>query len=354
MARTEGGRLGYADLLRAAATLAVVVLHVAGGWMASVEVGSGAWQVFNVYNGLTRWCVPVFVMLSGMFLLDPKKKVGLGDLLLKYMLRVLAALLVWNFLYELAARLAGGEAFTPALLLRAFLPGVWGRAHYHLWFLFMILGLYLITPVLRAFVRGAGRGELHWFFAVTFVVASLLPTLLKLRPSATVSAWLDQMQIHLVLGYVGFYVAGYYLKTFAPGRVAELLICVLGIGGAAATVWGNAALSARDGGEALVLYSFMSPNVVCMAVAVFVLFRRVPGLSGERARSPRAGGLARISFGIYLVHDFFLMLLRRFGISTLSFTPALAVPVLALGVFLCSALAAWPLSKIPLVGKYLT
>ncbi|BDF72189.1 membrane protein [Oscillospiraceae bacterium] len=354
MARAEGGRLAYADLLRVAAILAMVVLHIAGGWMAEVDVGSGAWRVFNVYNGLVRWCVPVFVMLSGMFLLDPKKKVGPGDLIFKYMLRVLAALLFWNFLYELFGHLLEHDRFTPALVFDSFMQAVWGKAHYHLWFLFMILGLYLITPVLRAFVRGASRGELHWFFAVTFVVACLLPTLLKLRPSATASAWLGQMQIHLVLGYVGFYVAGYYLKTYTLGRVAEVLIYVLGAGGAVATVWGNAALSARDGGQALVLYSYLSPNVVCMSVAVFVLFRYVLGLSEERSRRQRAGGLARISFGIYLVHDFFIMLLRHFGISTLSFAPALAVPALALGVFLCAALVAWPISKIPLVGKYLT
>ena len=64
MARGEGGRLVYADLLRVAATLAVVILHLSGGWISEVPVASGAWRVFNVYDGLTRWCVPVFVMLS--------------------------------------------------------------------------------------------------------------------------------------------------------------------------------------------------------------------------------------------------------------------------------------------------
>ena len=51
----------------------------------------------------------------------------------------------------------------------------------------MLLGLYLVTPVLRAFVRGAGRGDFHWFFLLVFVFTFLLPTLLRLRPSQTVS-----------------------------------------------------------------------------------------------------------------------------------------------------------------------
>ncbi len=61
-----------------------------------------------------------------------------------------------------------------------------------------------------------------------------------------------------------------------------------------------------------------------------------------------------VSFGIYLVHVFFLMLLRNFGITALSFPPVLSVPVLTAAVFLASLAAAWLLSKVPFVGKYLT
>lgn len=67
-----GGRLAYADLLRVTAMLAVIVLHLAGSQLGNVPVGSVEFHVLNAYGGLTHWCVPVFVMLSGMFLLDPK------------------------------------------------------------------------------------------------------------------------------------------------------------------------------------------------------------------------------------------------------------------------------------------
>ena len=66
--------------------------------------------------------------------------------------------------------------------------------------------------MLRAFVRGAGRGDFHWFFLLVFVFTFLLPTLLRLRPSQTVSLYQSYLNIKLVLGYVGYYVLGYYLK----------------------------------------------------------------------------------------------------------------------------------------------
>lgn len=55
MARTnEGGRLAYADLLRVMAMLAVIVLHVSGGWLESLPVGTADWHALNVWDSLCR------------------------------------------------------------------------------------------------------------------------------------------------------------------------------------------------------------------------------------------------------------------------------------------------------------
>jgi len=359
MAQKIDGRLAYADLLRVFATMAVIVLHLAGGQMATVPVASSAWQVFNLYNGLMRWCVPVFVMLSGMFMLDPKRSLPLSKLLFHNGLRVFLALLFWGAFYALvdcvAAHGFGSLTFSVYLsALRAALLGA--DTHYHLWFLYMILGLYLVTPILRAFVRGASRGDLHWFFLLCFLFASLLPALFKLWPNATapLHAWYDKLSIQLVLGYVGFYVAGWYLKEYTISRVAEIIWYVLGILGAVVTVWGTRVLSLRAGTLAEIFYSFFSPSVVLFSVAVVILFRYVLGVSDERSRRQRLSGVARISFGIYLVHDLFLMALRYFGITTLSFAPVLSVPILAAVVFLCSFALAWLIHHIPFLGWWLT
>lgn len=355
MARNgSGGRLAYADLLRVVATLAVVTLHISAGWMSNVAVDSQAWAVFNAYDGLMRWCVPVFVMLSGMFLLEPKKNLSPGTLLFRYIPRIAVALVVWSAVYAFFAALWGGTGLSLSSCLVGLQNALWGKLHYHLWFLPMIIGLYLITPVLRAFVRGANRSDFHWFFLLVFLFTMLLPTLLALRPSQSISTWLNRLDIRIVLGYVGYYVAGYYLKTYTLGRIAEIVIYLLGLLGGAATVWGTSWLSRRAGEPVYTLYSYFSPTVAATAVAVFVLFRYVLGISEERSRRQRVAGLSSITFGIYLCHDLFIMLLRHLGISTLSFSPFLSVPLLSLGVFLCAALVAWPLSKLPLVGRYLT
>lgn len=354
MARTVDGRVAYADLLRVCAMLAVIVLHVSGGWFRDVPVGSTPWQTFNIYDGLVRWCVPVFVMLSGMFLLDPKRDLPLGKLLFHHILRIGVALVVWGAVYAVVGHLLEGGALTLVGIRNALWSVLQGKLHYHLWFLPMIIGLYLVTPILRAFVRGASRGDIHWFFLLVFLFTFVLPTLLRLRPSQTFSSWQGLLGVKLVLGYVGYYMAGYYLKTYTLGRAAEFIIYALGIAGAVVTVGGTALLSAQQGKTVVTLMEYDSPNVALFSVAVFVLFRYVLGVSEERSRRQRLGGIAKISFGIYLVHELFLLLLRHFEISTLSFLPALSVPLLSAGIFLCSCVVAWVLSKIPVLGRYLT
>ena len=354
MARNEGGRLVYADLLRAAAVFAVVVIHLAGSRMADVAAGSGAWTAFNVYNGISRWCVPVFVMLSGMFMLDPKRGLTLPRLVFHHILRILIALFFWGTVYHLAQLLMAGGKLSPQAVWDAFYSVVLGDTHYHLWFLYAIIGLYILTPVLRAFVRGAGRREFHWFFLVWALVCLVLPLIQQIHESATVNRWLWAMYYSTnTVKFLGYYIAGYYLKTYTLNRASELLVYILGVLGAVVTVGGTALLQSR-GTEELILYEYCTPNVALMAAAVFVLFRYTLGVSEERSRRQRYLTTARISFGIYLIHDLFLMLLDYFGITTLSFFPALSVPVLAVLVFACAWAAAWVLSKLPLLGRVIT
>lgn len=358
MAEKINGRLAYADLLRVFASFAVIVCHLASRQISAVAVGSPSWQIFNLYNGLVRWCVPVFVMLSGMFMLDTKKSLPIPKLLFHNCLRILICLMFWGGVYAVVEYCAAGGAFTWAGLGRAVLNALQGNTRYHLWFLYMILGLYLITPILRAFCRGAGRSDFHWFFFITFLFALALPTAFKLWPQAdfvpVLRLWYERLDIQLVMGYVGYYVAGWYLREYTLSRLSEALIYVFGIVGATVTVWGTSVLSHSAGRLVETLYSFFSPNVAAFSTAIVVLFRYVLGVSEERSRRQRLGGVARVTFGIYLVHDLFLTLLDLLGITVLSFAPVASIPLLSMLVFLCSFAVAWIISWLPFVGRWLT
>lgn len=347
-------RVLWADALRCAAVAGVIVLHVSGSQLSAVSLGSAGWHVLNAYNSLSRWCVPVFIMLSGAFMLDPRRELTLSRLAGHHILRLCVALAAWGGFFALAGYFVRcGGAPDWAGIGACLLAAVRGNTHYHLWFLYMMIGLYLITPVLRVFVRGAAEEERRVFFLLAVLFACLLPTLLRLRPSQAVSTYLGYLNVKLVLGHVGYYTAGYYLRTCALDARRVRLAGVLGLLGAAATLFGTAALSLRRGSLVQTLYEYDSPNVAAMAVAVFVLVRA--WLEGREKPAPVwVGPVAGVSIGIYLVHEFFLLLLRQGGITAVSFPPVLAVPALSALVFACAFAAAWLLSRLPVLGRYLT
>lgn len=354
MSKTANGRLTWPDLLRTAAVLAGILVWLASGGLSQAEVGTSAWQAFHLYNSLLRWCAPVLVMLSGMFVLDPKRGMTLPRLLLGRILRVLLAVVLWGAIYIVAAGLLDGGGLSWGGVLWALLRALRADTWEYLWFLYIILGLYIVAPILRAFVRGADRGELHFFLLLAFLVAALLPTLLALWPNAAAQRWLDKLDIHLVLGFCGYYVLGYYLKEYTLSRPAEYLIYLLGAAGMVVTVGGTWALSQARGSTVYLLYDYCSPNVALTALAVCVLFRYVLGVSDERSRRQRFSGAARVSMGTYLFAGLLLLILQAVGIGVFSLHPALAVPLLGLGVFLAAFALAWLLSHLPLVGRYLT
>ena len=333
--RTE--RLAWADLLRVLATFAVILLHVSTTWLAMAEEGSAEWTALMIWDGLVRWCVPVFVLLSGAFLLDPDKPLTFRSLLRGHLPRILAALLAWGFFYNLIYfRGSGAAGVRNALLLT-----LRGQTEYHLWYLYMLLGLYLLTPVLRGLVRGCSRRELEWLLALRFLAGLLLPTLLTFFPSTGAYHWLQQLDIPLIRGYLGYYVAGYYLRTYGLRPRARYAVYALGLAGLAATL--------ALGGD---VYGYLTPNVACTACGLFLLCRQV--FSSGRFRLDWAVVLSRYSFGIYLSHVLFIMVLSRLGLHTLRFTPLLSTPLLSLLVFFCAAVTARALRKLPGVGAYIT
>lgn len=70
----DKSRTAYFDYLKIIATFAVVVIHTVAKKWYSAGVESTEWQILNLYDSLSRWAVPIFVMVSGALFLDEKNR----------------------------------------------------------------------------------------------------------------------------------------------------------------------------------------------------------------------------------------------------------------------------------------
>ena len=76
--RIVAQRTIYFDYLRVLATFAVMILHISAQNWGACDVQSFDWQVFNFFDSIVRWSVPIFVMISGALFLNrdiPLKKI---------------------------------------------------------------------------------------------------------------------------------------------------------------------------------------------------------------------------------------------------------------------------------------
>ena len=166
------GRWVYPDVLRAAATVMVIILHVGGGmiWAVTPDMAEFTWLVSA--NTLVRSAVPLFLMLSGMFLLSPEKKTSFQLLFKKYCPRLVIAYVGWSAFYAFYYAVLDRTLFSEGLY------GLWTRffnSHYHLWYLPLLFGIYLLIPFF-------GTVEESWPHQQTFHKMGILVLFLVIHP----------------------------------------------------------------------------------------------------------------------------------------------------------------------------
>ncbi|MBC9943065.1 acyltransferase family protein [Leucobacter sp. cx-328] len=343
-------RIPYLDTLRSLAIIAVVLLHAAAWNWYRTPVDTLDWQVLNVYDSIVRFCVPVFFMVSGALFLQPARNITLASIFRKYIPRILVAYVLWSAFYAGLATFGPGGTGSLRTLVEQFVLG-----HYHLWFLFVLGGLYLVTPLLRAIT--ADRKNAWYFVVLAFIFASVLPLLTHLpQVGYLIAGVLETTRMHLVLGYTLFFVLGYLLSTMLLTLKRVALISVLGVCGVVATAALTALVSQGAGTPNAFFYDYLTPNVVVAAIAVFIGVRALSerGFQADVPPHPIIALIGKLSFGIYLVHPFFQWLYQQFDF-TAAFAPTIiSVPLLTLAILVPSACVAWLLQRIPKFGSYIS
>lgn len=349
---SEPKRIIYADILRIVATLFVIVVHITSGKVDTIPVTDQSWGFFNIFHGLSRWCVPVFFMLSGMVFLNPKHFINAKTLFFKYIFRITCALVCWGILYGFFMILTGESSFTLSkfyLIPRSIL---FGPPYYHLWYLYSIIALYVFTPVLRILIAHMQRKHIEYYLMLFFILSVFIPCvnhyLMLINPKYRISFGIPELN-----GYAGYFIAGYYFSRYdlSPKLKYALYISALVLSLTALCV--TSFQSELEHKPVRYLYGYSVPNVTLAAFALFVAFKSV---LKNRLFSSRISSvimyISSLTFGIFLIHPMFLKILSINNIDATFCTPVLSIPLLSFCLFLFSGAATGILKKIPGFGKY--
>lgn len=350
-------RVIYADLLRIIAIFGVIMIHTTANVMLStLPVGNGVWNIANALTSIVRFSVPLFFMVSGVFFLDPKRDMPIKKIFCKNILRLVSALVFWAVLYELyyviEAWIKSGE-FSWPMLGNGIMKILTGNGHFHLYFIYIMIGLYIVSPVLRVITKHATRRQIEYYLLLFVLFSSVLPFIFKIAPLADFGQNITRLQMYFAVGFVGYFLAGYYFNTYEISKKVTYVIYALGILSWLTSGIGTWWRSTSKGAVDVMLYEGLSPFIMFCSVAVFLAFKNL-NLSGLSPKVTYAiSRVAKTSFGIYLMHDFFNMLLASFGIWLKNYNLFVVVPLYSLAVFLVCMVISAGILKIPGVNKYL-
>ena len=351
-------RVLFPDILRILAIFFVILAHIGSIGFVRFPVSSFNWHVSNFYECLTRWSVPLFVMISGMFFLNPQKEITFPKLYRKNIFRLLVALAFWGILYRSIEifQFATGDGATFGAVITKMLDEYsklfFGPVWYHLWFLYMILGLYILVPLIRIFTKSASIKHYHYLFLIYAVFGSFLPLINDSLLFANSTLEIN-FKITELMGFSIYFILGFYLYKFEVTKRAKRWIYLIAVLSFPFQILGTYFLSYKIGIALQFLFDYSRPNVVIQAVAIFLWVKDVSLKAQISARTKSVVSmLSKFIFGIYLVHDFFNILFANIGFTVTCVNPILAIPLRALATFILSLIVVWALAKVPVVRKY--
>lgn len=331
----------WCNNLRALATIGVIVIHATMNLVA-FDTHNTYWILGNLLNGLSRFSVPLFILITGSFLLSASKEINTKSFLRKRMVRILIPFVFWNFLYsvyQLRLYYGVGHPFELSVFLELIKDHWFNGAALHLWYIYILIGLYLFIPIINKWVQKASEKDFLYFILLWGISLFFFDKNSNLY--YTVSSF---------AGFIGYLVLGYflYMKDLSSQKYI-LSICVyLFLLGLCITVLGTFYLKTSSGYFTPVLYEFLAPNVVLMTVSVFV-FAKHWTFFNQNFKVLQI--ISQYSFGIYLIHIFILWFLERFGISYNFINPYVGIPVTAILCLFISLSILWIMAKIPFLRQ---
>lgn len=282
----------WADILRVFCIFGVIVIHACGSTIYSYgKISSIDWLEGNLLDSFVRCSVPLFVMLSGALII--RLKVSSVHEVFKRILKVLIPLMIWDFFFLLYVSHFSGS---PLKLQSIFI----NPPMYHLWFVYMIIGLYLILPLFQMlFLSLIHRKEMQiYLFFVWFVISSL-PIYMSTSCIANYQQ-LNLFQQINVFGYGGYFMIGAFLADQCKqSKLPSYKFFIIFLAGVAATFLYTLYFSQVCNGLIETAYLYLSPNVILSSIALFIVFN---GLSVKYWVANYFKWVADKVFLIYFIH----------------------------------------------------
>lgn len=349
--KNKNNRIYYIDILRVIACLSVVMIHSSATYVLK-DIGSFNFWIGNILDGLSRIGVPLFVMISGALMLDKNYELT-NQKLIKHIKKLIIFFIFWSAIYCIFSNIIDNivikhEPIKITSVIKAFIKG-----HYHLWFIYLIIGLYLIVPLLRLWVKDENKKYVEYFIILSIIFTYILPQIISIgnNYSNLFKHLKDILEKKLYLKYVGgyttYFILGWYIHNYDIKN--KKVIYLLGFLSLIISIVGTYILSASTG-KPLQLFGNFNLNILLQSIATF-LFVKTKWINVQYKENKFINSVSKNSLGIYAIHALIATIMYKI-LEKIGFEIALInIPIVFIVSFIISFLTSYILSKIPILKK---
>lgn len=306
MLREKSTSIQYINVLRIITTYIVVTGHIAI-WSSYDATPLGLnWWILKWIHLVGLFVIPTFVMISGTLLLNDPRNESAMSFYKRRMYRIGVPVVFWSALYLVIRVVVDKEEMT---VLRAAELVFRAEPYYHLWYVWMIPALYLVTPPLRVFVKHSTSAQRILLIAIIFLLAGAYSPInnLYLGNKRTIFT--------MFIPYVAWYLTGYEIVRADPKKIPfKYLLIAVAICAGYITLMAYPFIDRLGHSKTIFdfLYDGFSPPQVALGMGIFWAVYMI----GQRAKPLKGVGktavewMASTTLGIYMMHPLMLAFMR--------------------------------------------
>lgn len=340
------------DILRTFACFLVVWQHVTECYYILPDfkvLNNSDTSIIGWINSLTPIEVPLFVMISGYLLLP--MKTGIVQFFKKRIIRVIYPFILWCIIYALYYVFKNGDTWKDFILNILNIPVNFGTEVGHLWFIYMILGLYILTPIISPWLEQCSKKQLQAYLAL-WGLTNCLPYIHLVFPSVLGECfWNPSPMLYYFTGFVGYYILGFYIKRYgAISTLKSLLLIIIGYL-FTVTIYQYRLSIATNVSELELGWRFCSINISIMAFGIFSIVKNIHW--SEKGFIFRLiTDLSSKSYAIYLIHLMIIFSLQPI-INTIETPIYIKIPLITTSCFFTSYIIISILYSIPYLKRWI-
>lgn len=360
----DSQRIGFVDWIRVVACFLVMLVHSSENFYAADSSGLAGnmsmlaneanrfWVAFYD-GGVARTCVPLFIIVSAFLLVPLKPGQTMTGFYWHRAKRILPPLIIFMLAYCFLPLAWGAMTWEQSMKDLMNLPLNFPSMAGHLWFMYPLISLYIIMPVVSPWLEKASAKD-ELIIIGLFVLSTFMPWIrMYIQPEIWGECfWNEYHMLWYVSGFLGYLVLAHYIHYHIHWDTKRRLLIGLPcfLIGSAFTAW-SYWLHGVPGKLVETPYlewgwSFCVPNGVLATFGAFLSFSAIKGAAPKFILK-----LSKLSYGIYLIHLLWLAPIAAYFVNgdvTKPLLPVwLAIPTIAALTFVCSTATAWLLSWLP-------